>query len=74
MITKQELRDENEKLLEELNTLKSVIYNTLREKDSKLVELEHLAKQYEKTINILSGRLMALYTGDAVRRIPETEE
>ena len=74
MRTKQEIRDENEKLLGELNTLKGVIYTTLREKDSKLVELEHLAKQYEKTINILSGRLMALYTGDAVRRIPETEE
>lgn len=74
MRTKQEIRDENEELREELNTLKNIIYTTLREKDSKLVELEHLAKQYEKTINILSGRLMALYTGDAVRRIPETEE
>ena len=74
MRTKQEIRDENEKMREELNTLKGVIYTTLREKDSKLVELEYLAKQYEKTINILSGRLMALYSGDAVRRIPETEE
>ena len=74
MITKQELRDENERLLEELNTLKSAIYTTLREKDSKLVELEHLAKQYERTINILSGRLMALYSGDAVGKIPETGE
>lgn len=74
MITKQELRDENEKLTAELNNLKRVIWGTMKEKDSKLVELEHLAKQYERTINILSGRLMALYSGDADGRIPETEE
>ena len=46
----------------------------MKSKDSKLVELEMLAKEYEKVINLLSGRLMALYSGDAVRELPETEE
>ena len=74
MKTKQELKEENESLLEELNNLKGVVWGVMKEKDSKLVELELLAKEYEKTINLLSGRQMALYSGDAVRGMPETGE
>ena len=74
MKTKQELIEENENLKEELNNLKGVIWGVMKDKDSKLVELEMLAKEYEKAINLLSGRLMALYSGDAVRELPETEE
>ena len=74
MKNKQELIEENEKLLKELNDLKGVIWGVMKSKDSKLVELEMLAKEYEKVINLLSGRLMALYSGDAVRELPETEE
>ena len=74
MKTKQEYIEENESLLEELNNLKGVVWGVMKEKDSKLVELELLAKEYEKTINLLSGRLMALYSSDAVRGMPETGE
>ena len=74
MKNKQELIEENEKLLKELNDLKGVIWGVMKSKDSKLVELEMLAKEYEKVINLLSGRLMALYSGDVVRELPETEE
>ena len=74
MKNKQELIEENEKLLKELNDLKGVIWGVMKSKDSKLVELEMLAKEYEKVINLLSGRLMDLYSGDVVRDLQETEE
>jgi hypothetical protein len=66
MATKQELIELNKELNKELNNLKQIIWGTMREKESTILQIEALAKEYEKVINILSGRLIALYSGDRV--------
>jgi hypothetical protein len=66
MPTKQELEEQNEQLTKELTTLKYEVISAIRQKDSHIAELQSLALHYEKTINVLSGRLMALNSVAAV--------
>ena len=58
----------------DLRSIRNVQLNTDPFTILKYHTAEMLAKEYEKVINLLSGRLMALYSGDAVRELPETEE
>jgi len=71
MPTKQELEQENDDLKAELSKLRYEVIGAIQHRDSRIVELEQLALHYEKTINVLSGRVMAL---NSVTTIGETTE
>jgi hypothetical protein len=70
MPTKQELMEQNDQLSGELMTLKYEVMAAIKYKDSCIAELESLALHYEQTINVLSGRLMALNSVAAVEETP----
>tara|TARA_R100000008_G_C3472303_1_gene109600 strand:+ start:157 stop:399 length:243 start_codon:yes stop_codon:yes gene_type:complete len=80
MPTKQELIEMNEVLTEQLEShmrqiseLKMAVYKTIQEKDSYIIELERLASHYERTVNVLSGRVLDLNSRQEIEKTEVNE-